>query len=199
MHAIYTFLMHIDASCVEDQTILDEAETQLSDWLDRRGDGNNHHHLVAVIFDDGRVVDIPGKLKNDIGDELPFGWAKRLAMDCLCTDAGLMGPRIGIVPPTHREAEQIEQLKKLGWDELNRYFVDKVSRQLSELYANLNPEEDELADYRRSQMARRFEYYRGSGYKPFATSGTPYDYRAFDLTDGDYNVRLAIALVDIHT
>jgi hypothetical protein len=213
MHAANCFLLSLEG----DDPVKD-AKSQLNNWANRRCDENNWYKEEVLITRKGDIIqmceDGDWRGREEVGHYVkanagsaPFEWARRFTLNCVCTDLDVFDlPRFSIIPPTNEQEAMRKKLDEMSFGDLIQYIDETVPKKLSRIYAEMkrdNPPDDWLADYKRRRMVDTFERYYSTHTKPFSCDGTPYEYRAFDLTGGDdlneIGDSAAIMIVDIHT
>ena len=209
MHATYSFLLSIDNDAADIPAAADGAFDSL---FNNQLDDNNWYQPEALILKDGRAFQMCEKddwrgrgclLDETISPILPadrWQWAMHFALSCVAIDLHLFGTS-GIAL-----GEQDSGAKKIdgsSWDDLVAAIEDELPRRLSNAYSEIVGKKKldafDLKEYERAKDAVRFEAFRNSERKPFTDNGhlTPYNYRCFDLTNGEEPN--AVLLVDIHT
>jgi len=190
----------------------------MSTWAERHCDENNWYQEEAVVLADGRALSMatPGDyrgrdwLGNEfIGMPQETRWerARLFAMQCVATDFELGGrPSIGL--PLGEPAPDPEYWS--SFEQLRDRIIEEVPPRLAALWAKGSLLHTggaggfSLDNYVRTKWSRQFSMFTssmdyGRDCAPFCGHGTPYDYRAFDLTNEGDDYPRAILFVDIHT
>ena len=219
-HAIYCSLMAIEDPGPD---LINES----FDAMEERLDDNNWftHHLAVTI--DGEVIPMRAtthyrsspnyetSMLHEL-DHMPrsqrWDWIRHFAMRCAVSE---LGPGIvsGGLPYDadwlRQDSEAEKWVRKASIEEITQKILTNVPAALVKKFSDLMDERpkdfSDLEAYRTEGLARSYFLFRksllswgdGEVTPPFSPSGTPYEYRCFDLTEG-----LAgnlILLTDIHT
>jgi hypothetical protein len=215
-HATYCFLINISDPEATDQEIASDVVDTIAMWAERHCDENNWYQEEAVVLANpdparaGRVVGfapVPG-YRNEMGARISlipqqdrWEWARLLSLQCVASNFEL-GGRSSYSFLDDKPEESFWN----NFDDLKKQILDEMPPRLAALWARGALENDDnnrqnfLDAHHRNKWSREMGLFLGSirwGTVPFATDGTPYDYRAFDLTNGHEGT--AIVFVDIHT
>jgi hypothetical protein len=220
-HATYCFLIDIDDPDEPIGEMATEVHSIFEGWADKHCDENNWFQTLSVVLDTGREIklceDGDYRGRDEFGEDIAampqdqrWEWARLFALKCVANECSLGGRS-----PWSFGNEVADELYWDRFDLLLEQILHEVPSRLSEMWAKgaLIPEPDasqneELAmlleTNRRARLSDTMSKLLHSirdGHVPFSDSGTPYDYRAFDLTsdDDEEPAHRAILFVDIHT
>lgn len=221
MHATYLFLFPVSDLNAPENDLKDEAEDFLSAWATTHFDENNWFQTMCLITQNNRVIqmaesddwrkrDTVFSVVKEEGGESPFLWARRHALNCVVTDLECFNvPKYSIEPESEDKGKERERLDALPFDKLVEEAIVASAKALERSYSEvasdpLGKKVTGLTSYRRERLSSGLEKLLDSPCKPFAFSGTPYDYRAFMAYGLKWDGELpepacAILLVDIHT
>lgn len=215
MHAKYSFLLTLDDKDADQKDLLEDAIGQFEHWASSHCDDNNWSQPLVLITKKGQILqaceggdwrgrdEVYADVVERAGDK-PFDWAMRFALNCVVNELRCFDiPWMSLGEPKEDEKKEQERLDSLSFEKLVEEIHHNCTKQLALAYRDLHngkPAKDTLDDWKRRTLARSYEIFRGADRKPFSDNGTPYEYRAFDLTkyqgsDEDE----AILIVDIHT
>lgn len=203
MHAVYFFLMSLeDADDLEGAELLANAEETFSGRFSDNLDENNWWTAQAVVCEDGASA-ISSEIENPDYPLEDFQTLRRIATQAVITDLSSHLHGVWDVNPLAFGARGADETRmdQMTLAELLTEVGRKVPPALSEMYARMSVDggaHGDLQGYQRRRAVEIFERLLGCDTPPFASDGTPYEYRAFDLTWGE-DGRKAIFLVDIHT
>jgi hypothetical protein len=215
MHATYTFIIDNDDPH-DDLTDPESAKGQFDSlkgafdgqFGDERCDSNNWYTVYGAVLRDGTLLGDPEFVKSwtekhpDASER--FEAAVRFAVGCVAVDMDLFGGTT-IALPGQERTDADRKPDALSTDEVTEAIYDLVPAALAKAYTEFK-RGDESFDhegYKRSRLSATFETFNDADLKPFSSSGTPYEYRCFDIRNeghgeepGDED---AILFVDIHT
>lgn len=172
MHAIYAFL-------VDDEDLFEG-------FSEERCDENNWSKELCFVGVDGEVKQYEPDDEDAISSEflkIPqdqrFERAKVFSLELVAHDMGINMPQ--------------DEIGSSNLKELMQRIRSEVPLKLAKMYGDF----PDCLGYERRKTVKTFERFLQCDRPPFARSGTPYDYRAFDLTfEGGVT---GILFVDIHT
>jgi hypothetical protein len=212
-HATYAFLIPIDDPDADDETLAKEAERLFEHRFDDRLNENNWNHQECLVLCNGRVVNI--NPEDDAlfreAEQLPqdkrYKWARLTALRCVANQLELGGRPSLVVDPT--ELKPMEAYWD-DFDSLMSQIMLEIPPRLAALWAKGpmlpptdGPDGSWFERYCRGVWGRHMELLLQSlqfHEPPFTGEGSPYEYRAFDLSWGSHNKEHdAILFVDIHT
>jgi hypothetical protein len=200
-HPTYAFLIPIDDPDADDETLAKEAERLFEDRFDERLDENNGNHQECLVLRNGRIVNLQPdrdeffREAEQVRQEERYKWARLTALQCVADQYQLLTPR------------------EAYWDDfdsLMSQIMSEVPSRLAALWAKgpmvpptNGPDDNYLDRNYRGVWGRQMELLLRSieaQKPPFSGDGTPYEYRAFDLSPGSQNSdHDAILFVGIHT
>jgi hypothetical protein len=203
MHALFSFLIHLDKKCKSKEDVEAAVGAEFSAYYDDHCDENNWRTLRSVAMKTGSGVWF-GKHEPD-PSLLQWETARKFALDCIAADMrmfditpyGLPGARLPNPDPA------FAQLRTLSFDELVTQIHGQVPVRLSQAYTQIigtkvDPDKWDANEFHRRELAQQYELFRRSDHPPFAIElESPYRYRAYDLTHGE--TPNAILVADIHT
>lgn len=214
-HAVYHFLLALDVDDRESaEKIRAAAQNAFDMYAEGHTDDNNWSAPIDVVLRDDRVI----PFEKEASDRYklakhPWKEAVRYALDCVATDLDFWehSRPFGLGKASKDEKKELEASQKLSDQEFYAAIVKKTAQFLSGAYALLFKRgppkrkkedlgsEDWLEAFRRDTHAAKLAHLMSCNLVPFTTSlATPYEYRAYDLTQGDEEPN-AILRVDIHT
>ncbi len=209
-HSNFSFLMALDADALlgEEDERREFIESEFSDRFGNRLDENNYFHHLAVFFKDGSYLLWPKSEPGgfaDVASENRWQAVHRYALQCVAVDFRLFGATTWTLGDSGNAGN--EKMDALTFDDLLSEIYNQVPTSLSEQYSSLQgesaglgtiPDESGMTEYDRRKMVLMFEAFRNSDHVPFTKWSvvSPYEYRAFDLTQGEEPN--AILITDIH-
>jgi hypothetical protein len=198
-HATYAFLIPIDDPDADHETLTKEAERLFEDRFDDRLNENNGNHQECLVLRNGRIVNLQPD-RDELfreAEQLPqderYKWARLTALQCVAA-----------------QYELCTQTRQDDFDSLMSQIMSEVPPRLAALWAKgpmlpptNGPDGNYLDRNYRSVWGRQMELLLRSiefHKPPFSSDGSPYEYRAFDLSRGsDSKDHNAILFVNIHT
>lgn len=215
MHGVYHFLMHLDAEPEAGETaerrerrLVAEAQGEFEYWAESACDDNNWSNPLALTLKDNTHIFCDANRKPEEGADYNWAAANTFAAQCVAIDLGVHGAHAISLGEPDAGSEAIE---KLSYVETCQAIEKEGPRQLVEVYQRLaegkpprepwhGQRDASFESYLRRKTVALVEAYQGAVHKPFCRNGdaTPYEYRAFDLTNGLEEPN-AILTVDIHT
>lgn len=216
MHATYTFILDNDEGAPDPADA--ESRREVFGSLKAEFDGaygddvcdeNNWYTVYGAVLPDGTLLgedDFVRRWTESHPDpSTRFEAARRFALGCVALDMELFGgTRIAL--PGMERTEEDRRIDALSTDELTEAIYREGPAALAKAYGEFKPSvrgEFDMAAYKRAKLADQLEKFDAAEFKPFASHGTPYEYRAFDIrTEGrglEPVGEEAILFVDIHT
>jgi len=219
MHATFSFLLSLDRS----DDVEAQARSCFDSWQEHHCDENNWYELMTLVVQgesakDHRIFQMAtdkdwrgrdslfgGVVKKQESGEDVWTWSWKFALETIAIDMGISGPQIMLGPVTDMHEER-QRCAAMSFDDLVLHIHSKLPTLISDGFRSLGlpPEKRtfDVEEWDLFEKTRHYMFFRQiSTHPPFSDSGTPYDYRCFDLTghgegDGEPN---AILFVDIHT
>lgn len=198
-HALYHFLINTDEDY---QTVGSAAEGQFSDYVEERFDDNNWFTPLALAVKDGPVdisdTDYRGGFDSWVTKEdrerWDFDFAVEYAYKCMYAE---INQNINTVTNSDYNTKREFDSPEAAAMAIAEALASSYLRDLS----GVDRGEESWRTYCRPKLAKVYEQLTDKYFEPpffNAWEFTPYNARAFDLTDGeDYG--LAILTVDVHT
>lgn len=208
-HATYAFLLRIENAEISDPEIARELGNTFYDRFNHRLDENNWYQEEAVVLRSGRVInlcpedDYRGRTAlfeelSKIPQEQRWEHARLVALGCVANEFELGGrSRYDFGEP------EPEPDYSKSFDALTERILSEMPDRLAQLWQRgpLLGTDVYVDRWRRARWGEEMSRFLESiswGHPPFADSGTPYDYRAFNLADDPEKANV-ILFVDIHT
>lgn len=203
--------MHADYYFYAPTKNIDEAVSAYEEWAKECCDENNWWTMLYAVNSDGER-----RVLTEEGD-----WRGR---DKYAAAEISKGPTVETLWKKAWKAcaWEVELFEEWEWDEADKiplerwpaFFLTTLLEKIREMYDELLPnlicgeESDLWKHYLRRRRTRYFEriffdlHLYHDGNPPFVKEGTPYDFRAFDLTpyvEEEDDEAVTILVVDIHT
>lgn len=217
MHASYFFLIDGLEMRQTDKRLSQEAMSRFLSRYEDLCNENNWYQEEVLLLSSGRLIqlcdtsdfrgrDVLYREWSTIAKTQRWPYAMRLAAEVVALDMGVRGAESFALCHTQGN----EELSKMSREQLVESIRVEIPQRLAKSYQLVvagKPSKDDLDDYRRSKLAKQYEYFRDaerSGFVPF-TTGLPYphdDYRCIDLRDNQAKTiskSEALIVVDIHT
>ena len=209
-HATYLFLIDKHPSDLREE----DAEELFSDLKSDfdvlygydRCDENNWYTVYGAVTKDGRFLGtdefVESWTKSYPDPERRFEALLRFAVSCMAYEMEICGVDKFALPG---DSDKETPLDKMSRADLIEAIYEEVPKALAKAYAQFTRDAKDsfdMAGYRRARLAQMFERFHYATIKPFATEGSPYEYRCFDLredSDAGFDANSVILLVDIHT
>ena len=198
--------MHADYFFYVPTKDINKAISAFESWAERHCDENNWWMLLYAVNSDNE--------RRVLAEEGDWRERDKYAKEMVARDPTIetvwKGAWLACAWEVGFSEEEMEELVKRNLNDMAPFFLVKLLEKIKEAYDELLPRlicGEQLGIYdhwlrkrRTSYFEEIFEVYHTSGKPPFVFRGTPYEFRAFDLTPYvDEEDGVTILVVDIHT